>query len=57
MMNAAMPEKTKIWVEIKSAVPYINKWALLKPKLINPITNLALLYSKIAKYQGRDQRG
>ena len=31
MMNAAMPEKTKIWVEIKSAVPYINKWALLAP--------------------------
>ena len=31
-MNAAMPEKTKIWVEIKSAVPYINKWALMKPR-------------------------
>ena len=49
MMNAAMPEKTKIWVEIKSAVPYINKWALLKPKLIDQITNLALLYSNITK--------
>ena len=57
MMNAAMPEKTKIWVEIKSAVPYINKWALLKPKLINQITNLALLYSKIAKQSGPGSTG
>ena len=28
-MNAAMPEKTKIWVEIKSAVPFINKSVLI----------------------------
>ena len=49
MMNAAMPEKTKIWVEIKSAVPYINKWALMKPKLTNQIKNLALLKSNITK--------